>query len=96
MFTLVHILPLIEPTIYIFFQQVIFTFMILLHSQVAFAKRALEDPDLKMAHNVHRMASLLGGVLFIADDVFPKTSYLHAAWHLAAAVGVGTCNKLLE
>lgn len=70
--------------------------MILLHSQVAFAKRALEDPDLKMAHNVHRMASLLGGVLFIADDVFPKTSYLHAAWHLAAAVGVGTCNKLLE
>ncbi|XP_027361218.1 uncharacterized protein LOC113869204 [Abrus precatorius] len=64
--------------------------------EVAFAKRALKDPDLRMAHTVHKMSSLLGGVLFIADDLFPQTPYLHAAWHLAAAVGVGTCNKLLE
>ncbi|PKI44230.1 hypothetical protein CRG98_035304 [Punica granatum] len=64
--------------------------------EVAFAKRALEDPDLRKAHTVHKMSSLLGGVLFIADDVFPNTPFLHAAWHLAAAVGVGTCNKLLE
>ncbi|CAJ1932433.1 unnamed protein product [Sphenostylis stenocarpa] len=64
--------------------------------EVAFAKRALKDPDLRMAHTVHKMSSLLGGVFFVADDLFPKTPYLHAAWHLAAAVGVGTCNKLLE
>ncbi|GAV63128.1 hypothetical protein CFOL_v3_06649 [Cephalotus follicularis] len=64
--------------------------------EVAFAKRALKDPDLRMAHNVHKMSSFLGGAFFIADDVFPKTPFLHAAWHLAAAVGVGTCNKLLE
>ncbi|OVA01734.1 hypothetical protein BVC80_9071g66 [Macleaya cordata] len=64
--------------------------------EVAFAKRALTDPDLRMAHNVHKMSSLVGGLLFIADDYFPQTPYLHAAWHLAAAVGVGTCNKLLE
>ncbi|KAM1190261.1 hypothetical protein ACFX13_011156 [Malus domestica] len=64
--------------------------------EVAFAKRALKDPELRMAHNVHKMSSLLGGVLFIADDMFPQTPFLHAAWHLAAAVGVGTCNKLLE
>ncbi|XP_039054670.1 uncharacterized protein LOC120197127 isoform X1 [Hibiscus syriacus] len=64
--------------------------------EVAFAKRALEDPELRMAHNVHKMSSLLGGVLFIADDVFHRTPFIHAAWHLAAAVGVGTCNKLLE
>jgi len=64
--------------------------------QVAFAKRALKDPDLRMAHTVHKMSSLMGGMLFVADDLFPKTPYLHAAWHLAAAVGVGTCNKLLE
>ncbi|PON98140.1 fold protein [Trema orientale] len=64
--------------------------------EVAFAKRALKDPDLRMAHTVHKMSSLLGGVLFIADDVFPTTPYLHAGWHLAAAIGVGTCNKLLE
>ncbi|KAM7274517.1 hypothetical protein ACFE04_016383 [Oxalis oulophora] len=64
--------------------------------EVAFAKRALKDPELRMAHNVHKMSSLLGGAFFIADDVFPKTPYLHAAWHLAAAIGVGTCNKLLE
>ncbi|XP_062171053.1 uncharacterized protein LOC133876826 [Alnus glutinosa] len=64
--------------------------------EVVFAKRASKDPDLKMAYNVHKMSSLLGGVLFVADDVFPRTPFIHAAWHLAAAVGVGTCNKLLE
>ncbi|KAI3923852.1 hypothetical protein MKW92_007824 [Papaver armeniacum] len=64
--------------------------------EVAFAKRALTDPDIRMAHNVHKMSSLLGGLLFIADDCFPSTPYIHAAWHLAAAVGVSTCNKLLE
>ncbi|OAY29242.1 uncharacterized protein LOC110602184 isoform X1 [Manihot esculenta] len=64
--------------------------------EVAFAKRALKDPDLRMAHNLHKMSSLLGGVLFIADDFFPSTPFIHAGWHLAAAVGVGTCNKLLE
>ncbi|XP_061366035.1 uncharacterized protein LOC133309289 [Gastrolobium bilobum] len=64
--------------------------------EVAFAKRALKDPDLRMAHTVHKMSTLMGGMLFIADDLFPQTPYLHAAWHLAAAVGVGTCNKLLE
>ncbi|CAN0877072.1 hypothetical protein LINGRAHAP2_LOCUS11661 [Linum grandiflorum] len=64
--------------------------------EVAFAKRALEDPELRTVHTMHKMSSLLGGALFIADDMFPETPYLHAGWHLAAAVGVGTCNKLLE
>ncbi|KAF8779041.1 hypothetical protein HU200_003004 [Digitaria exilis] len=64
--------------------------------EVSFAKRASTEPELKTAHNLHKMSSLLGGALFIADDVFPQTSYLHAAWHLAAALGVGTCNKMLE
>ncbi|KAL9246279.1 hypothetical protein vseg_019835 [Gypsophila vaccaria] len=64
--------------------------------EVAFAKRALKDPELRMAHNLHKASSLLGGALFVADDVFPNTPFLHAAWHLAAAVGVGTCNKLLK
>lgn len=63
---------------------------------MAFAKRSLKDPDLKTAHNVHKMSSLLGGALFLADDFFPETQFLHAGWHLAAAIGVGTCNKLLE
>ncbi|KAL1553663.1 hypothetical protein AAHA92_14312 [Salvia divinorum] len=64
--------------------------------EVAFAKRAFEDPDLRMAHNVHKMSSLLGGAFFVADDLLPQTPFLHAAWHLAAAVGVTTCNKLLD
>ncbi|KAL8463644.1 hypothetical protein ACS0TY_034337 [Phlomoides rotata] len=64
--------------------------------EVVFAKRAFEDPDLRMAHNVHKMSSLLGGALFIADDLLPQTPFLHAGWHLAAALGVGTCNKLLH
>ncbi|KAG6405548.1 hypothetical protein SASPL_133138 [Salvia splendens] len=63
---------------------------------VSFAKRAVEDPDLRVAHNVHRMSSAIGGALFICEDYFSETPYLHAAWHLAAAVGVGTCNKLLD
>lgn len=49
-----------------------------------------------MAHDMHKMSSLLGAALFIADDALPQTPFLHAAWHLAAAVGVATCNKLLE
>lgn len=64
--------------------------------EVCFAKRALQDPKLKIAHNVHKMSSLVAGALFIADDCFPETSYLHAGWHLAAAAAVSTCNKLLE
>lgn len=72
----------------------IVTFSVL--PQVSFAKRASMEPELRMAHNLHKMSSLLGGALFIADDAFPETPYLHAAWHLAAALGVGTCNKLLE
>ncbi|XP_047974905.1 uncharacterized protein LOC125217121 [Salvia hispanica] len=64
--------------------------------EVAFAKRAFEDPDLRVAHNVHKMSSLLGGAFFVADDLLPRTPFLHAAWHLAAAVGVTTCNKLLD
>ncbi|KAJ4841635.1 hypothetical protein Tsubulata_027583 [Turnera subulata] len=41
--------------------------------EVAFAKRASEDPQLRKAHTLHKMSSLLGGALFVADDVFPKT-----------------------
>ncbi|KAF2316798.1 hypothetical protein GH714_042139 [Hevea brasiliensis] len=52
--------------------------------EVAFAKRALKDPELRNAHNLHKMSSLLGGVLFIADDLFPSTPFIHAGWHLAA------------
>ncbi|KAL7090842.1 hypothetical protein ACP275_12G067600 [Erythranthe tilingii] len=64
--------------------------------EVAFAKRALQDPDLRTAHNVHKVSSLLGGALFIADDLLPHIPFLHAGWHLAAALGVSTCNKLLQ
>ncbi|KAL0906905.1 hypothetical protein M5K25_025436 [Dendrobium thyrsiflorum] len=64
--------------------------------EVAFAKKASTKPELRTAHNLHALSSLLGGLLFIADEWYPETPYIHAAWHLAAAVGVGTCNKLLE
>ncbi|XLS96114.1 hypothetical protein HN51_038849 [Arachis hypogaea] len=55
--------------------------------QVAFAKRA----DLRMANRVHKMSSLVGGMLFVADDL-----YIHTAWHLATVIGVSNCNMLLE
>ncbi|XP_078444697.1 uncharacterized protein LOC144713855 [Wolffia australiana] len=64
--------------------------------EVTFAKRALEKPELRRAHNIHAFSSLLAGACFVADDCFPQTPYIHAAWHLAAAVSTATCNKLLE
>ncbi|MFS7993039.1 hypothetical protein Hanom_Chr12g01089371 [Helianthus anomalus] len=64
--------------------------------EVVFARRAVKDPDLKPLHNVHKLSALLGGAFFVADDLFPETPYLHAGWHLAAAIGVSACNKLLE
>ncbi|KAI7744885.1 hypothetical protein M8C21_022608, partial [Ambrosia artemisiifolia] len=64
--------------------------------EVAFARRAVKDPDLKPVHNVHKLSALLGGAFFVADDLFPEIPYLHAGWHLAAAIGVSACNKLLE
>ncbi|XP_076905300.1 uncharacterized protein LOC143561025 isoform X1 [Bidens hawaiensis] len=64
--------------------------------EVAFARRAVKNPELKLVHNVHKMSVLLGGAFFVADDLFPEIPYLHAGWHLAAAIGVGACSKLLE
>ncbi|XP_020966876.1 uncharacterized protein LOC110266453 isoform X2 [Arachis ipaensis] len=56
-------------------------------SKVAFAKRA----DLRMANILHKMSSLVGGMLFVGDDL-----YIHTAWHLATVIGVSNCNMLLE
>lgn len=64
--------------------------------EVAFAKRVVSEPELRKAHDLHKASSVVGAAFFIADDLFPRTPYLHAAWHLAAAVGVATCNKLLK
>ncbi|XP_057858879.1 uncharacterized protein LOC131067761 isoform X2 [Cryptomeria japonica] len=61
-----------------------------------FAKRAASEPELRKAYNLHTASSVVGAALYVADDMFPKTPYLHAGWHLAAAVGVATCNKLLK
>ncbi|XLT85868.1 hypothetical protein HN873_007621 [Arachis hypogaea] len=51
--------------------------------------------DLRMAPMVHKM-SLVDRMLLVADDLFHKNPYIHAAWHLAATISVSTCNKLLE
>lgn len=64
--------------------------------EMTFARRASEKPELKTAHNLHAVSSLVAGAFFIADDCFPETPYIHAAWHLAAALSTATCNKLLE
>ncbi|QHO19281.1 ABA-responsive protein [Arachis hypogaea] len=44
-----------------------------------------------MANRVHKISSIVGGMLFVADNL-----YIHTAWHLATAIGVSTCNMLLE
>ena len=69
---------------------------ILFFAKVTFARRALAEPQLRRAHTLHTISALVGCAFFIADDVFPETPYLHAAWHVAAAIGTATCMKLLQ
>lgn len=64
--------------------------------EVTFAQRVQREPHLRKAHALHAVSALVGCALFVADDVFPDTPFLHAAWHVAAAVGTATCIKLLE
>lgn len=64
--------------------------------QATFARKVLENPKLRGVHTVHTASTLVGGALFLADDVYPNTPYIHAAWHIAAAVGVMTLNTLIE
>ncbi|EFJ07308.1 hypothetical protein SELMODRAFT_133888, partial [Selaginella moellendorffii] len=65
-------------------------------TEATFARRVQTQPLLKPAHNLHTISSLAGATLFLADGLYPQTPYLHAAWHLVAAVSVLTYNKLLE
>lgn len=64
--------------------------------EITFAQRVQTEPHLRKAHVLHAASSIVGCALFIADDIYPDMPFLHAAWHLAAAVGVATCTKLLE
>ncbi|CAM6095809.1 unnamed protein product [Calypogeia fissa] len=75
------------------------SFVTLIHTgmmEAIFSQRALKEPRLRPAHNLHKVSSAIGGVLFVADDVLTQTPYIHAAWHLAAALSIATCTKLLE
>lgn len=64
--------------------------------EVTFAQRVQREPHLRKAHTLHAVATIVGCALFVADDVYPDTPFLHAAWHMAAAMGTATCLKLLE
>ncbi|MCO5589049.1 hypothetical protein L7F22_043014 [Adiantum nelumboides] len=64
--------------------------------EVTFAQRVKREPHLRTAHTIHAISTLVGCALFVADDVYPETPFLHAAWHVAAAIGTATCIKLLK
>lgn len=64
--------------------------------QAQFALKTRMNPDLRKVHSLHAASSILGGALFVANDFFPDTPYVHAAWHLAAAVGVATLGAMLD
>eukprot|EP00252_Welwitschia_mirabilis_P012810 TRINITY_DN28344_c0_g1_i1.p1 TRINITY_DN28344_c0_g1~~TRINITY_DN28344_c0_g1_i1.p1 ORF type:complete len:275 (+),score=58.66 TRINITY_DN28344_c0_g1_i1:33-857(+) len=64
-------------------------------TEVIYAQRRALDPELRRAHGLHAAATAVGVALFVADDLFPNTPFIHAAWHLGAAAAVATYNKLL-
>lgn len=61
-----------------------------------FAAKSRENPKLRRVHSLHTMSSLVGGALFASNHVFNDTPYVHAAWHLAAAVSVATLGSMLQ
>lgn len=61
-----------------------------------FAAKSRENPKLRRVHSLHTMSSLVGGALFASNHVFNDTPYVHAAWHLAAAVSVATLGTMLQ
>eukprot|EP00850_Spirogloea_muscicola_P019251 SM000187S03868 [mRNA] locus=s187:943:1876:+ [translate_table: standard] len=63
--------------------------------EVTFARRVLADRKLTRTHLAHASSSILGGAFFLADELFPEHPYMHAGWHIAAALGIHTANKLL-
>jgi hypothetical protein len=64
--------------------------------EAQFALKSRENPKLRKVHSVHTMSSLLGGALFAGNHFFADTPYVHAAWHLAAAVSVATLGSMLQ
>lgn len=64
--------------------------------QATFARKVFKDPRLRGVLTLHTVSTLVGGALFVADDICPDKPYLHAGWHLAAAMGVMTVNSLIE
>lgn len=65
-------------------------------TEATFYQRVSQDPGLRGVHALHAASSVVGCALFVADGMLPDTPFIHAAWHLAAAVGVATYSKLLE
>eukprot|EP00850_Spirogloea_muscicola_P004512 SM000019S05056 [mRNA] locus=s19:730505:731210:+ [translate_table: standard] len=63
--------------------------------EVTFARRVLADRKLTRTYLAHASSSILGGAFFLADELFPEHPYMHAGWHIAAALGIHTANKLL-
>lgn len=65
--------------------------------QVNFAKRSFAEPDrYQKAHRMHAASTVLGGMCFLAEEVYPDVPFVHATWHVAAALAVYTCNALLK
>ncbi|KAG0616890.1 hypothetical protein M758_5G149300 [Ceratodon purpureus] len=64
--------------------------------EAQFALKSRKNPKLRKVHSVHTMSSLLGGALFAGNHYFTDTPYVHAAWHLAAAVSVATLGSMLQ
>jgi hypothetical protein len=58
--------------------------------QATFACEVLEAPHLRKAYTWHTTSTVIGGALFVADDIYPNTPYIHAARHVPATVGVAT------
>ncbi|KAH7307281.1 hypothetical protein KP509_22G052500 [Ceratopteris richardii] len=50
----------------------------------------------KRLTRIHALSSILGPALFVVDGFLPEVPFIHAAWHLVAAISVATYTKLLH
>lgn len=64
-------------------------------AEVEFARGAIHEPDLRAPWRAHVLASALGLTAWCLEDVDPSLPFMHCAWHVLSAVGMGATEPLV-